>query len=101
MTAQDDALLFRATPLDGLIDYLESSIQSTLREEVRRAMGRYFQQLDGQPPSDLYQLVMNEVEAPLLEIVMEQADHNQSKAATMLGINRGTLRKKLKQYGIL
>ena len=44
---------------------------------------------------------MNEVEAPLLEVVMQQADHNQSKAATMLGINRGTLRKKLKQYGML
>ena len=64
-------------------------------------MTLYFLHLDGQAPSDLYQLVMNEVEAPLLEVVMQQADNNQSKAATMLGINRGTLRSKLKQYGML
>ena len=101
MTAQDDALLFRATPLEGLIEFTENSDRGTLRQEVKRAMARYFMQLDGQAPSELYQLVMNEVEAPLLEVVMQQADNNQSKAATMLGINRGTLRKKLKQYGML
>jgi len=101
MTAQDDALLFRATPVEGFSDFTENANHSTLRHEVKRAMSRYFQQLDGQVPSELYQLVMNEVEAPLLEVVMQQADNNQSRAATMLGINRGTLRKKLKQYGLL
>ena len=101
MTAQDDALLFRATPVEGLSEFAESPSHRTLRDEVKRAMGRYFRYLDGQAPSELYQLVMNEVEAPLLEVVMAQADNNQSKAATMLGINRGTLRKKLKQYGML
>jgi Fis family transcriptional regulator len=101
MTSQDDALLFRATPVEGLSDFLESEEPIPLREQVRRAMAVYFRQLDDQVPSDIYQLVMNEVEAPLLEMVMQQADHNQSKAATMLGINRGTLRKKLKQYGLL
>jgi Fis family transcriptional regulator len=101
MTAQDDALLFRATPVEGVSDLPETTDYSTLRQQVKRAMARYFLHLDGQSPSDLYQLVMNEVEAPLLEIVMQQADNNQSKAATMLGINRGTLRSKLKQYGML
>ena len=101
MTTQDDALLFRPIPVEGLNEFTESPSHSTLREEVRRAMERYFQHLDGQSPSEVYNLVMSEVEAPLLEVVMQQADHNQSKAATMLGINRGTLRKKLKQYGML
>lgn len=102
MTAHDDdALLFRATPVEAFSEFTEDPDYSTLRQEVKRAMARYFRQLDGQTPSEVYQLVMNEVEAPLLEVVMQQADHNQSKAATMLGINRGTLRKKLKQYGLL
>jgi len=101
MTAQDDALLFRATPVEGFSEITENSEHSTLRQEVKRAMARYFMQLDGQAPSELYQLVMNEVEGPLLEVVMQQADNNQTKAATMLGINRGTLRTKLKQYGML
>ncbi|MEZ5490536.1 MAG: DNA-binding transcriptional regulator Fis [Gammaproteobacteria bacterium] len=101
MTSQEDALLFRATPVEGLSDFFESDKPAILREEVKRAMTMYFEQLDDQEPSDIYQLVMNEVEAPLLEVVMRQADNNQCKAATMLGINRGTLRKKLKQYGML
>lgn len=49
----------------------------------------------------MYQLVLSEVEAPLLEQVMKYTRNNQTKASTMLGLNRGTLRKKLKQYGLL
>jgi len=101
MTIENDALLFRATPLADLSDFTFDETSLTLREGVQRAMTAYFEQLDGQPPSGIYQLVMNEVEAPLLEMVMKQAENNQSRAATMLGINRGTLRKKLKQYGLL
>lgn len=101
MTAPDDALTFLAPPVVDFIDMSELSRSSTLREAVRRSLARYFQQLDGAPASDIYELVMNEVEAPLLTVVMEHADYNQSKAATMLGLNRGTLRKKLKQYGML
>jgi Fis family transcriptional regulator len=101
MTAEDDALLFRATPVESLIEFSEETDHGTLRQDVKRAMARYFAQLDGQAPSELYQLVMTEVEAPLLEVVMKQAENNQSKAATMLGINRGTLRTKLKRYGML
>ncbi|MCB1671446.1 MAG: DNA-binding transcriptional regulator Fis [Gammaproteobacteria bacterium] len=101
MTSQDEALLFRATPVEGLSDFIETDKPATLREEVKRSMAAYFDQLGGQDPTEIYQLVMNEVEAPLLEIVMQRADFNQCRAATMLGINRGTLRKKLKQYGLL
>jgi Fis family transcriptional regulator len=69
-----------------------------LRECVRDALSRYFRQLDGYDASDLFALVMGEVEAPLLESVLEHTRGNLTKAAAILGINRGTLRKKLKQY---
>jgi len=73
----------------------------TLRGSVENALNNYFDQLDGAPVKDVYQLVLSEVEAPLLEKVMEYTRHNQTRASTMLGLNRGTLRKKLKQYGLL
>ncbi|MDX1513879.1 MAG: DNA-binding transcriptional regulator Fis [Gammaproteobacteria bacterium] len=69
-----------------------------LRECVRDAVARYFRQLDGHDTSDLFELVMGEVEAPLLEAVLEHTRGNLTRAAAILGINRGTLRKKLKQY---
>ena len=72
-----------------------------LRQCVERALEQYFLHLDGQPANDLYQLVLSEVEAPLLEAVLAYTRNNQSKSAEMLGLNRGTLRKKLKQYDLL
>lgn len=73
----------------------------SLRHCVERAMEEYFSHLDGQSCSDLYQLVMQEVEDPLLTAVMKYTRNNQSKASEMLGLNRGTLRKKLKLYDLL
>ncbi|WP_243865020.1 DNA-binding transcriptional regulator Fis [Halospina denitrificans] len=73
----------------------------TLRDSVEHALENYFSQLDGAPVTDVYQLVLSEVEAPLLEKVMEYTSDNQTRASAMLGLNRGTLRKKLKQYGLL
>jgi|GEM_PF-117743 Fis family transcriptional regulator len=73
----------------------------TLRTEVDKAMRRYFHQLEDEPVTDLYQMVISEVESPLLEAVMRYTGNNQSKASIMLGLNRGTLRTKLKQYGLL
>lgn len=75
--------------------------EHTLRSEVDKALSRYFQNIEGEPVTDLHQLVMSEVEAPLLEAVMRRTGNNQSKASIMLGLNRGTLRTKLKQYGLL
>lgn len=73
----------------------------SLRGCVEQAMENYFKHLDGQDVSDVYDMVMAEVEAPMLEIVLKYTRHNQTRAAQVLGLNRGTLRKKLKQYGLL
>ncbi|MFT5084243.1 MAG: Fis family transcriptional regulator [Lentisphaeria bacterium] len=73
----------------------------SLRDCVERAVSNYFQHLEGQDVSDVYEMVLAEVEAPMLEVVMKYTRHNQTKAANVLGLNRGTLRKKLKQYGLL
>lgn len=67
---------------------------------VQNALEIYCRDLDGQEPRDVYDLVVEQVEAPLLEIIMEYAGGNQTKAARYLGLNRGTLRKKLKRYGL-
>lgn len=72
----------------------------TLRECVKEAMRSYFQQLEGHPTGELYKMVMAEVEEPLFRSVLEYTGGNQSKASELLGINRGTLRKKLKLYGL-
>ncbi len=80
---------------------LQSASSVTLRESVEKALDNYLAQLDGAPVTDVYQLVLSEVEAPLLEKVMEYTGDNQTRASTMLGLNRGTLRKKLKQHGLL
>lgn len=68
---------------------------------VERAVEAYFDDLDGEKATELYKLVLDEVEAPLLRSVMRRMDGNQSRAAEILGLSRGTLRKKLKQYGLL
>ena len=71
-----------------------------LRTHAERALSEYFTSLNGHRPAHLYDLVLREVEEPLLRAVLTYADGNQSKAATILGLNRGTLRKKLKEYGL-
>lgn len=67
---------------------------------VRVSLEHYFRDLAGHTPGNLYQMVMDEVEKPLLESVMAFTRGNQTRAAEVLGINRSTLRKKLEQYGI-
>ena len=72
-----------------------------LRDAVKKAVHHYLKQLNGQDVQDVYDLVLSELEAPLLEEVMTYTRGNQTRAAILLGINRGTLRKKLKKYGML
>jgi len=72
-----------------------------LARQVEAALDRYFAELDGLEAHELYQLVLDEVERPLLRVVMSRVAQNQSRAADMLGLSRGTLRKKLKRHGLL
>jgi len=75
--------------------------ENEMARYVRLALSEYFSDLDGEDPcSGLYDMVMNCVEKPLIERVLEQVGGNQSRAAAMLGINRNTLRKKMAQYDI-
>lgn len=67
---------------------------------VKNALERYFRELDGEDAIDLYDMVLAQMEKPLLEMVMNHTGSNQCKAAEMLGINRNTLRKKLKSHGL-
>jgi Fis family transcriptional regulator len=71
-----------------------------LRSHAEDALNAYFSSLNGHRPARLYDLVLREVELPLFKSVMDYAEGNQSRAATILGINRGTLRKKLREYGL-
>jgi Fis family transcriptional regulator len=72
-----------------------------LRQHTEDALRQYFKTLNGDRPCELYDLVMGEVEEPLFRAVMDFTHGNQSQAAGILGINRGTLRKKLKTYQLL
>lgn len=67
---------------------------------VRRELEQYFRDMDGETPSGMYDMVINCVEKPLLELILDRAGSNQSRAAEWLGINRNTLRKKMLQHGI-
>ena len=67
---------------------------------VKSSLVQYFKQLNGSKPNDIYSMVINEIERPLLQVVMQQTHNNRCKAAEILGINRNTLRKKLKQHGL-
>ena len=75
--------------------------KNTLRSEVERSISRYFENIENEAVTNLHHLVISEVEPPLIEAVMSYCGNNQSKASIMLGLNRGTLRTKLKLYGLL
>ena len=73
---------------------------SPLRTQAKVAIKNYLSQLNGNDVDDMYDLVLSEIEAPMLEEVMQYTRGNQTRAANLLGINRGTLRKKLKKYSM-
>jgi len=75
--------------------------QPTLHDCVELAMKNYFSHLDGQPVTDVYNMVLSEVEVALFESVLNYTRGNQTMAAEVLGVNRGTLRKKLRQYRLI
>ncbi len=73
---------------------------SPLRTQAKVAIKNYLSQLNGNDVDDMYDLVLSEIEAPMLEEVMQYTRGNQTRAANLLGINRGTFRKKLNKYGM-
>lgn len=81
-------------------DNVEDTSSTSLTDTVKQTLKAYFDQLEGSEPNDIYSMVLKQVEAPLLEVVMQQVDGNQTRAAAYLGLNRGTLRKKLRIYGL-
>ena len=72
-----------------------------LKDSAADAIAHFLATLDGESCIDLYDMVLRQIEEPLLREVLDYTQHNQSHAATMLGLNRGTLRKKLRQYGLI
>ena len=89
-----------APSLSDNVEHQHSASQP-LRVLTEQALRDYFKNLNGHPPVELYEFVMREVEMPLFRTVMDYTRGNQSRAADILGINRGTLRKKLKIYGLM
>ena len=80
---------------------LQLQLDAPLRVHVERVVREYFLALGDDMPTDLYELILREVELPLLTVTLEQTRGNQSKCAQILGLNRGTLRKKLKTYNLM
>lgn len=74
--------------------------ENELASTVRKVMRQYFKDLDGEKCTGVYEMVLSAVERPMLEVVMFQAQGNQTRAAELLGLNRNTLRKKLQQHGL-
>ena len=75
--------------------------KKVLEDCVRGSLETYFRDLGGTEPGGMHDMLVRAVEKPLLEVVMAQADHNQSKAAQWLGLNRNTLRKKLLEHKLI
>lgn len=79
----------------------ESTTENTIKEIVREATTKFLNDMDGHDGCDLYDLMLKEVELPMLETVLRFTKGNQTQASEILGINRGTLRKKLRQHGLV
>ena len=80
---------------------LGTNDKKPLCKHTEEALQTYFATLNGDRPGDLYEFVIGEVERPLFKAVMDYTEGNQSQAAGILGINRGTLRKKLRTYSLI
>lgn len=94
-------LSFRFFSMNSKSPIFTAQSDVALRIHVDRAVRHYFAQLQGEQPSQVYDLVLAEMEKPLLSVVLEYTRGNQTRAAEILGLNRGTLRKKLKAHGLM
>lgn len=75
--------------------------ETPLHTHIKISVERYYQTLDGQEPTDVYELFLAQLEKPLIESTLRYTRGNQSRTAQILGLNRGTLRTKMKKYGLL
>ena len=101
MLGIDRGTLRKKTQGEGSRRYTLICGGKLLHDCAREAVGSYLRRLDGHEVSGLYELAITEIEAPMLEAALARAGGNQSRAAKMLGINRATLRKKLKRYDLI
>jgi Fis family transcriptional regulator len=76
------------------------SRNNELADAVKRSLDRYFKDMDGEQPTLIYDMVIRNIEKPMIESVLDRAEGNLTLAAAMLGINRNTLRKKMQQLRI-
>jgi Fis family transcriptional regulator len=83
------------------VEAASHSPREVLRINVKDYVNRYFQHPESIPIPSVYPMILADIEPPMLKAVLEHCRHNQTKAANILGLNRGTLRKKLKLYGML
>ena len=75
--------------------------KDTLKQAVKDTLSNYFTNIGAEQPVDFYFILLEEIERPLLEVLINHTHYNQVRMAQILGLSRGTLRKKLKQYGLL
>ncbi len=87
--------------MNNEINAYSDSTEVSLRENVAEVIRHYFANLKGEEPSNIYDFFLDEIEEPLLAAVMKFTRNNQSEAARILGLSRGTLRTKLKKFGML
>ena len=86
--------------IDDQTDSIDEQQLTQLYNAVKHSIRRYLYELDGTEPNEMYAMVLRQIELPLLEAVLEHTRGNQSRAAEYLGLNRGTLRKKLRIYDL-
>lgn len=85
-----------------MTEYLKDNVgELLLREHTEHALKKYLSHLEGHPPLNLYNLVIHEVEEPLFRIILKHTSGNQTRAASILGINRATLRRKLREFHLI
>ena len=90
--------------MPATMHYLKPSTKAKrpkLNEPMTRAVGEYFDSLQGEKPAQVYNLVLGEIELALIEATLKFTNNNQSQASIILGLNRGTFRKKMAFYGLL
>lgn len=83
-----------------LDDLPENSIRMSMRDAISKVLERYFEHLSGEPPHNLHRLFTEESEAPLVEATLKYTNNNKVHAAKILGLARGTLRKKIHHLGL-